>query len=156
MTSKDACRLAITVGALAFAGCSLSGSDGGFEDLEPGTFRFSADGRIYTGTAAYYPFTDTDLEVATVSLTTDTGFTRLTLRSDDFLNAVPGDLLAPDATLLIDAFYVSDNGSVDIISVGRDHIHGRFQFRFHESGPGPSPGGDIAAGGGFYALLTQD
>jgi hypothetical protein len=150
MPERIAIPLLAAVAALTLGGCSLLGLGDDFEDLEPGTFRFRADGRTYTGVATYHPNTDTDLPLAAVILTPDRGFVEIT--TDRFLTAYPGDRLEPSATLDVGGpLYVRESGAVEIISASGDHVEGRFQFRFR----GWNTGGILVTEGGFHALLDN-
>lgn len=139
----------LLVGSLA--GCSLFGDD--YSDLEPGTFRLSADGREYSGSASYEPRTEFQFDQATVFLVSG-GTTVLQISQDAFLTAQAGDHFEPLA--FFQGNYQHRSGDVEIVSVTPTSIEGRFRFRMRETGNGPVRGSDITAAGGFHALLADE
>ena len=140
--------------AAAFAGCSVFGGDD-YGDLAPGTFRFTADGETYTGTALYDPSTDLQFDRAAVFLTTERRQV-MQISSDALLTAEAGDRFEPLVLASLGSSYQSRSGEVEVVRVGADHVEGRFRFRLRGTGSGPIQQGDIAAEGAFHAALAVD
>lgn len=159
-----ASSLALAALAAGFAGCSLLGLGDDLDDLEPGTFRFRADGQTYTGTATYYPNADRPLAGASVILIAaggtggDSGAS-MVLESDVFLTASSGDRLAPDVwfTPFEGGSYGRRRGEVVVEGTGGGGVEGRFRFRLSDASiGGPIEGGDITADGAFRATLGEN
>jgi hypothetical protein len=152
-----AAPLAVLVLTAPLAGCSAFGGDD-YDDLAPGRFRLTADGRTYSGTALYYPNTDRPLADAAVFLTEEDR-TVMSFRADALLNVSAGDRVvtlasfhSPSALL-----YQSREGEIRNTSVELGRIEGQFRLRLEENAiGGPFDAGDITAEGGFHATLADE
>ena len=148
----------LAVFVLTAAGCSAFGGDD-YGDLAPGTFRFSAEGGTYTGTATFYPNRDQPLGTANLVLA-GAGQRGMSFTTDRLLDVSAGDRVVTIATLYrtgAGSNYRNSRGVVQIESADGSHIEGRFKIRLEEAGVGgPLPAGDITAEGGFYAVFAED
>lgn len=145
----------VTLVLLALAGCDVFGGGDDYSDLQPGTFRFTADGRTYEGAALYDPSEDLQFDQAAVFLTSSQ-MQVMQISSDAFLTASVGDRIEPLVLASVGGAYQGRSGDVEILSTDGGGLEGRFRFTLKKSGSGPIQGRDITAEGAFRAVLAEE
>jgi len=138
----------------ALGGCDLLGDD--YDDLAPGTFRFRADGKVYTGTARFYPETGGYTNEPVVHLMS-TDSIPFNIYSHDLLNATVGSRIEGEVSFRPRAaFYGNTAGSVTITGTLDGGRAGTFRYKMVGLAFGALRSTRITVEGGFNAVRVAD
>ncbi|MBE2186365.1 MAG: hypothetical protein IAE99_06300 [Rhodothermales bacterium] len=138
----------------ALGGCDLLGDD--YDDLAPGTFRLRADGKVYTGTARFYP-TSGFAYNPPVAFLMSRDSTSFLIRSHDLLNATVGSRIEGVARFYPGAAsFINIGGSVTITGTPDGGLTGTFRYQMKDIATATFNNRVITVEGGFNAVRVAD
>ena len=138
----------------ALGGCDLLGDD--YDDLAPGTFRFRADGKVYTGTARFYPETGGYTNEPVVHLMS-TDSIPFNIYSHDLLNPTVGSRIDGYAQFPAYGYtFHNTSGSFIITDTTGGRRAGTFRYKMVGLAFGALRSTRITVEGGFNAVRVAD
>lgn len=139
--------------ATVLGGCDLLGDD--YDNLAPGTFRFRADGKTYTGSARFYPETGGYTNEPLVHLMS-TDSIPFNIYSHDLLKATEGSRIEGDVSFRPGAaHFVNESGSTTITGTSDGSLSGTFRYNMYNISLA-SASESITVRGGFNAVRVAD
>lgn len=145
---------AVLLVATVLGGCDLLGDD--YDNLAPGTFRFRADGKTYTGSARFYPETGGYTNEPLVHLMS-TDSIPFNIYSHDLLKATEGSRIEGDVSFRPRAaFYSNTAGAVTITGTLDGGLTGTFRYQMRDFATATFDNRVITVEGGFNAVRVAD